>query len=54
MKTYRNLYLLEKPREGLGADYIAGFKYAMDKLKADAVMEMDADGQHPPENVKEW
>jgi len=52
MKTYRNLYLLEKPREGLGADYIAGFKYAMDKLKADAVMEMDADGQHPPENVK--
>jgi len=52
MKTYRNLYLLEKPREGLGADYIAGFKYAMNKLRADAVMEMDADGQHPPGNVK--
>src|SRR5690606_14452812 len=28
------------------------FKYAVSKLNADAVMEMDADGQHPPRFVK--
>jgi dolichol-phosphate mannosyltransferase len=36
----------------LGYAYIAGFKYGVEKLGADAVMEMDADGQHPPEFVK--
>jgi len=45
---YKNLHLLSKNKEGLGADYIAGFKYAMKNLKADALVEMDADGQHPP------
>ena len=52
MKKFANLHLLKKEKEGLGADYVAGFKYAMNELKADAVMEMDADGQHPPDNVK--
>lgn len=52
MKKFANLHLLKKEKEGLGADYVAGFKYAMKELKADAVMEMDADGQHPPDNVK--
>lgn len=53
MKTYKNnLHLLSKEKEGLGADYVAGFKYSMDELKADAVMEMDADFQHPPRFVK--
>ena len=39
-------------KKGLGNAYVAGFKYAMNELGADAVMEMDADGQHPPEFVK--
>ena len=52
MKNFKNLHLLKKEKEGLGADYIAGFKYAVRELSADAVMEMDADGQHPPDNVK--
>ncbi len=51
MKRYKNLHLLSKKKEGLGADYVAGFKYAVEKLSADAVVEMDADGQHPPSNV---
>lgn len=51
-KKFDNLHLLSKERGGLGADYVAGFKYAMEKLNADAVMEMDADFQHPPEYVK--
>jgi dolichol-phosphate mannosyltransferase len=52
MKKYQSLHLLSKEKGGLGADYIAGFKYSMDKLSADAVMEMDADFQHPPRFVK--
>jgi dolichol-phosphate mannosyltransferase len=49
---YKNLHLLSKEKGGLGADYVAGFKYAMKELNADAVMEMDADFQHPPRFVK--
>jgi dolichol-phosphate mannosyltransferase len=51
-KHHENLHLLQKKKEGLGWAYIRGFQYAMDKLKADVVMEMDADFQHPPRFVK--
>lgn len=44
---FKNLHLLQKQREGLGWAYVKGFRYAMDELHADAVMEMDADFQHP-------
>ena len=50
---YPNLHLLQKTKEGLGWAYIRGMQYAMDKLDADAVMEMDADFQHPPRFVKD-
>ena len=49
---YSKLHLLQKDKSGLGYAYIAGFKRAMETLKADAVMEMDADFQHPPRFVK--
>ena len=52
MKTRKTLHLLEGKKQGLGWAYIRGMKYAMDKLHADAVMEMDADFQHPPRFVK--
>lgn len=49
----KGLFLIQQGSEkGLGNAYIKGFKYAIEKLQADAVMEMDADGQHPPEFVK--
>ena len=52
-KKYKKLHLIQQgKKKGLGNAYVAGMKYAMDKLKADAVLEMDADGQHPPEFVK--
>ena len=52
-KKYKNLHLdPEKEKRGLGMAYVQGFKYAMDRLSADAVMEMDADFQHPPRFVK--
>ncbi len=52
MKSYRNLHLLVGEKKGLGWAYIRGMKYAMDTLKADAVIEMDADFQHPPRFVR--
>ncbi len=52
-KKYKNLHLeTETAKRGLGMAYVQGFKYAVDSLKADAVMEMDADFQHPPRFVK--
>lgn len=52
-KTRKNLHVFVEPeKRGLGMAYVSGFKYAVDKLSADAVMEMDADGQHPPRFVK--
>jgi dolichol-phosphate mannosyltransferase len=48
---YNNLHLIQKQREGLGWAYVKGFRYAVNTLHADAVMEMDADFQHPPEFV---
>lgn len=50
---YPNLHLLQKPKEGLGWAYIRGMQYAMSQLQADAVIEMDADFQHPPRFVKD-
>lgn len=50
-KQHKNLHLLQKEKQGLGWAYIRGFQHAMKKLGADAVMEMDADFQHPPKFV---
>lgn len=51
-KKYKWLHLLINPQKGgLGAAYASGMRYAMDKLKADYLMEFDADFQHPPEYV---
>lgn len=44
--------LLNKEKKGLGKAYAKGFKYAMEKLGADYVMEFDADFQHKPEEIK--
>lgn len=42
--------LHRKGKEGLGAAYIAGFKYAID-AKYDFIVEMDADGSHRSEDL---
>lgn len=46
MKKYKNLDIVEGPKHGLGAAYIRAMTYAVDKMGADVVFEMDADGQH--------
>ncbi len=48
---YANIHLLIGQKTGLGAAYIRGMVYAMDKLAADVVFEMDADFSHKPEDV---
>lgn len=51
MRTYSFVDLVVKEKGGLGADYIYGFKYAMDKIGADVIVEMDADFQHDPKDL---
>ena len=51
-KKYNNTYLLtETSKDGIGAAYLKGFKYAIDELNADFVFEFDGDFQHPPETI---
>lgn len=51
-KKYKNVTLFtETSKDGIGAAYLKGFKYAMEKLNADYVFEFDGDFQHPPEII---
>jgi len=50
-KKVNNVYLLTGKKQGLGAAYIRGFKYALNTLKADVVVEMDADFSHRPDEL---
>lgn len=51
-KKYPNVFLYtETSKDGIGAAYLKGFKYAMEHLKADFVFEFDGDFQHPPETI---
>jgi len=51
-KIHKNVHILQQDKPGLGWAYVRGMQYAVAELKADAVMEMDADFQHPPRFVK--
>jgi dolichol-phosphate mannosyltransferase len=49
--TDDHVYVLHRPgKQGLGAAYVAGFAWAKEK-DYDAVVEMDADGSHAPEEL---
>lgn len=54
MQKYKNLEINEGPKKGLGAAYIRGMTYAVDKLHADVVFEMDSDLQHDPTKVPQF
>lgn len=51
-KKYKNVELIQQQNKGLGWAYVTGMRYAMKELHADAILEMDADFQHPPRFVK--
>jgi len=46
-----NVFLITGRKEGLGAAYVRGMTHALGELRADAVMEMDADFSHDPQDV---
>jgi dolichol-phosphate mannosyltransferase len=50
-KSSSNIFLLSGQKQGLGAAYARGMQFAINDLHADAVMEMDADFSHKPEDV---
>ncbi|MBI2195778.1 MAG: glycosyltransferase family 2 protein [Candidatus Levybacteria bacterium] len=50
-KKFINLHLSSGERKGLGAAYIRAMDYAIKKLSADAMFEMDADLSHDPKRV---
>lgn len=50
-KTNANVYLLVTGKNGLGKAYLDGFDYAIRKLEADVVFEMDADLSHNPKDM---
>jgi dolichol-phosphate mannosyltransferase len=51
MASDPEVHLLTGEKQGLGAAYIRGMRYAVDALGAEAVMGMDADFSHKPEDV---
>ncbi len=50
-KEFKNLYLLEKKKEGLGADYVFAMKHAIKEMGAEVIVEMDGDLQHDPADL---
>lgn len=50
-KQHSNIYLLKGSKKGLGTAYIRGFKFALEKLRADVLVQMDADFSHNPQDV---
>ncbi len=53
-KKYKNIELSSGPKKGLGAAYIRGMSHAIDKMGADVLFEMDADGQHDPTKIPQF
>lgn len=52
-KNNDKIFLLDNNTRGLGNAYKAGFKYAIEHLKADVLVEMDSDFSHNPKNLEE-
>ena len=51
-RKHKNVHIIQQQNTGLGWAYVTGIRYSIDVLKADAILEMDADFQHPPRFVK--
>ena len=45
---FKNISIISKQKEGLGAAYLFGMKYALKKLRPDIFIQIDADWQHNP------
>ncbi len=49
----KKIFLLTGPKKGLGHDLIRGYRYAMEKLRAEIVIPNDADFQWNPHHIPE-
>ena len=54
MKKFDNIDISVGKKEGLGAAYIRGMTYAVEKMNADVMFEMDADLFHDPAKIPEF
>jgi dolichol-phosphate mannosyltransferase len=54
MKKYKNLDLIIGKKEGLGAAYVRGMTYAIEKMGAEVLFEMDADFFHDPKKIPQF
>lgn len=50
-KKHSNVILLTKEKEGLGSALLYGITYALDVLKAEIIVQMDADLSHDPASL---
>lgn len=54
MEKYKNVDIVQGEKNGLGAAYVRGMTYAIEKMGADVVFEMDADLQHDPTKIPDF
>lgn len=49
------IYVLHRPKkEGLGKAYLDGFKFALEKVKTENIIQMDADLSHDPVHIPQF
>lgn len=53
-KELKNVLLISKKKEGLGAAYIFGIDYALNNLKPDILMQIDGDWSHNPDLIPQF
>ena len=54
-KANDKIYVLHRSKkEGLGRAYLAGFKYALDNINANIIIQMDADLSHDPKYIPDF
>ena len=51
-RSDKRVHLLKRPgKMGLGSAYVEGFTWALSNLRFDALVQMDADFSHPPQDI---
>ena len=54
MKKWKNLDINQGERHGLGAAYVRAMTYAIEKMNAEVMFEMDADLSHDPNKIPDF
>lgn len=53
-KKWKNITISQAEKKGLGAAYLRGLTYAVEKMDADSLLQMDADLSHNPHKIPEF